>query len=397
MGRRPTFLLGILLLSGVIAQPAAAAVPGPAGTWYTSDLGQVARDPCVAAFGPAGCTRPGGLAASGSDALLVSMGHEVSEFGVSDFAIAQRSTNGGLTFGPGASFTGGMDGTLPSRLPALSQRGADVDVVYWTSQVPRRVTVRHSPDLGETWGGAVRFAAPRDIVSGLAIARGPGGRVAYAVSAYDQVMTEGSAGKAVQVRVSANGGLTFPVRHVFSWTAGMCTAPGTEPSIAITDGGVIVLAWWRTCERLFVTRSADGGATWTAPATLSRGPHTLGTAIAASGSTVVVSYTIGARAYVRRSTDAGRSWSAPVLVGSGVTSIRLGYAAGAWRLLTAGTDRVRYRSSFDARSWGGGETVAQSSGSATYAVGVAVGAEVLAAYAIRRADRTIHLYVARRG
>jgi hypothetical protein len=234
---------------------------------------------------------------------------------------------------------------------------------------------------------------PWGVTSNLAIDRGPNGVVAVAVAGWDEVSHPGP-DTGIVLRVSTDGGVTFPRVHRFGWDGASCWPYGFDPQVAVLRGGVILLAYWRTCTKLVLQRSTDKGRTWSTPWTLSTGRHHLGMAMATNGDTVVLTYTAGGSTLTRRSTDRGKTWSAPVNAGSGATSLRLAYGGGAWRLLAGGTDRVRYRSSANGVAWSAGETVYESIGARTYAIGVAYGTAPQAAFVTRTPDKTWRLYIA---
>ncbi len=397
MARGGLLTVGVAMLAVLLLGVPATATPPPAPAttpWVATDMGTLEREVCVEWFGLARCARSGGLAAQGSTNLVVYVQHLESEFGDPDYAVRQRTINGGGTWSFPNAFVTGMEAPPSTWYPALAQRGSDLAVIFQKPADDRSIQVRTSDDMGASWVLATRSRQPGMVVTNLAIARGPGGRIAYAVAAYDEVPGSGpDAG--VQVRVSTDGGDTFPRTRFFGWDEGYCWATGTDPSIAITQGGVIVVAYWRTCSQLVVRRSTDDGRTWSAPRTLSSGPHVMGMAIAAHRDGVVLAYTADGEVRTRFSGNRGRTWSAPAAAGSSATSLRIVYAGGAWRLLAGGTDRIRYRTSSNGRGWSAGETVAESIGARTYALGVAYGTEPVVAYVIRTPDKTYRLYVAR--
>lgn len=376
--------------------PAAAATPAAGPGWTATWLGNVEREICVEWFGLSDCARSGGLAANGAAGTIVWENHLDSEFGNPDFAVYQRTDDewvSSWTFP--YPFVTGIDAPPATWNPAMSQLGTTLDVVYENVMGTKPIQVRRSSDLGAHWAPATRLRLPWMVTTNLAIDRGPGGVVAVAAAGWDEVSHPGDM-QGIVVHVSTDGGATFPRSHQFGWRGAMCAPYGFDPQVAVTKGGVVVLAYWRTCSKLVVTRSKDAGQTWSAPVTLSTGTHDLGMSMASTGDKVVLAYTAGGSVLTRRSTDRGHTWSAPVTAGSGATSLRLAYAGGAWRLVAGGTDRVRYRSSSNGLGWSEGETVFESLGSRTYATGVAFGTVPQAAFVIRTPDKTWSLYVATR-
>jgi len=396
MSRTRPGLVAAALLSLVVAAPAAAATPdvAPAASWASTWLEDIQPEICVKWFGLSDCARSGGLAALGAEGTIVWEHHLDSEFGNPDFAVYQRTDDEwGSSWTFPYPFATAMDAPPATWDPVMSQVGPTLDVVYQRFGAAKPIHVRTTTDMGEHWAAATRLPAPWGVITNLAIDRGPGGVVAVAVAGWDEVQHPGPL-QGVMVRVSTDGAGSFPRSHVFGWRGAMCAPYGFDPQVAVTQGGVVVLAYWRTCSKLVVTRSTDLGKTWSAPLTLSTGTHALGMAMAASGNQVELAYTAGGEVLTRHSGDRGHTWSAPVNAGSGATSLRLTRAGGAWQLLAGGTDRIRYRSSSNGLGWSAGETVFESLGSRTYATGVAYGTVPQAAFVIRTPDKTWSLYVA---
>lgn len=392
-------LVSAMLLSAIVAVPVGAATPDdtPAVVGWTSTwLGDVQREICVEWFGLSDCARSGGLAADGAEGTIVWVNHVDSEFGDPDFAVYQRTDDAWSTSWTFPyPFVTALDAPPATWDPAMSQQGRTLDVVYQKVGSAKPIHVRRSTDLGATWAPAKRLPPAWGVMTNLAIDRGPGGVVAVAVAGWDEVAHPGPQ-QGIVLRVSTDGGATFPRVREFGWRGAMCAPYGFDPQVAVLRGGVIVLAYWRTCTKLVVQRSSDKGRTWSAPTTLSTGTHELGMALAANGDTAVLAYTAGGATLTRRSTDRGKTWSAPVNAGSGATSLRLTYGGGAWRLVAGGTDRIRYRSSSNGLGWSDGETVFESIGARTYAIGAAYGTTPQAAFVIRTPDKTWSLYVATR-
>jgi hypothetical protein len=222
------------------------------------------------------------------------------------------------------------------------------------------------------------------------------GVYAYLAAGYDEVPS-GRPGSAIRIHVETDGIGFTPVTTTLAWNGLPCFVKGTDPSVAVTGDGVIVVAYWQTCDKLVVRRSKDFGETFSAAQTLSTRSHELGMAIEAEGKVVVIAYAADGKVFTRRSTDNGKTWGAAVQAGSGARSLRLTYQAQKWHLLSAGTTSIRYRSSASAGSWSTGETIDTEPSARTYALGVGVtGGDVVAAYAIRLTAADYGLYSALR-
>lgn len=375
MSRRSAIVLGLVAAATLVVPMGVTATSPAAAAWARTSLGTVATDPCVGTYGFASCERPGGMAVNASFALIAQ---------VDGTTVFQRSTDAGSTWSAAAEIAPGQT----TNGAAVAQAGDRVAVAYFQSSGNAGAKVRQTTDFGQSWGSTKGFAPPRQVWADVATAVSDD-VVVLAASGYDEIPQSRSIA-AVRIKVWPDAGSA----HMATFSAGGgCGVMGSDPSVAITGNGTIVVAYWEKCNKLVWRRSTDDGATWTAPKVLATGSHTLGTALAAHAGTVVVAYTSGGTTYVKRSGDRGKTWSAARKVGTGATSLRLTYAIGLWRLLSAGSDTVRFRSSTNGTSWAAAQIVDTEASSKTFAIGVGAGTEAMAAYVIRH-DTTPKTYEA---
>jgi len=150
--------------------------------------------------------------------------------------------------------------------------------------------------------------------------------------------TTTSSGDAVAFAVSHNGGTTFktrliaPINDIPSPLPGATWRDDSFPALAL-DGSTLHVVWsnWNgTDADVVYMRSANGGATWSAPVTIGGGPgDQFFPWIAARNGTVYASwfnrasgdtYTIAGAA----STDGGATWSAPVTLSTATSNVPAG-------------------------------------------------------------------------
>jgi hypothetical protein len=374
-------LAGIVL--GIVAlAPGAAFAASPAAFDTRVEVDSQDADPCVAQYSLGACDRPGGFAARGQKASLLTFdGGDV---------VRHLSNDGGVTWNGGNK----MGGSVVS-LPVLAQDGVEVAFAYRDEG--------QASDIRTGWGFGVQdidtpsfgFASPRQVTTQLA-ADVERGQFFWVAAGYDEV-SAGRKTNAIRVHHRTDGIGNVPVTRTIAWNGVGCLPKGTDPVIAAMENGSAVLAYWQSCTKLVVRRFLPASNSFSKPVTLSTGMHVTGMAIEAQGKTVVLAYTAGDKTLVRRSTDGGKTWSAAKQVGSGARSLRLTFAGDAWHLLAGGETSIRYRRSSTGASWSAGTTVDSLQGARTYALGVAVGGgKVLAAYAIREAQSDYGIYVSAR-
>ena len=223
----------------------------------------------------------------------------------------------------------------------LAARGKDVYLAYNAAQ---KIFASVSHDGGATWATRLIFDGSNHfgwaLPAGGAVA--PNGRVYFGWTGFTQ---NGGAKGPVNVFVSrsADGGNTWKASLLdISEAPPRCASCGWAywgPSTTVAaDGSSRVFALWNanhskyTPNRVFFSRSTDGGATWSAPADVSKAPggsNNLFPAIVARGDGDVRIGWMDDRngrddgmdgpdarwnTYVRTSNSAGASWSAEVQV-----------------------------------------------------------------------------------
>ena len=368
MTRKLSFAMTLAAGAALLVPAASFAASPAAPAWNLHSLGTVDPDPCVGTYGIANCERGGGIAMEAAEGILVYVD--------GDTVVWRLTINGGSNWFGQSELRAGRT----TRVPSLASSGGDVSVAYH-DQGNNKVEFIHTFDFG-TWSTPKGFTAPRQVTTDTAITVGT--RTAVAAAGYDEV-SQSRPGAAVRVKVFPASGT--PKTTTFAWSGTGCGFAGTDPSLAQTPSGTLVLAYWQTCNKLVARRSTDGGASWSAAQTLSTGSHKLGTAMAAHGKTVVIAYTAGGRTLIRKSADAGKTWGAPVQAGSGATSLRLTYDGSRFNLLSGGTVSVIYRSSTNGTTWSAGDTVDTEAGSRTYALGVTYDGAPVAAWVMRGTDK----------
>ena len=227
--------------------------------------------------------------------------------GTYDRAQASSSSDGGVTW------------TSPANLSDTGAGAAGVQVVSTGTAIVAtwsrydgsysRIQSAQSTDAGATWSSAIDVSLT-------------GG------DAYEpQLVTDGSlvtatwyrfdgANDRIQVATSADGGASWTTPLTLS-AAGQ--SAGGPPELA-TDGSTITAAWYRSDGaryRVEVSSSTDGGATWTTPQILSAaGENASGPQVVTDGNTITATWyrSDGStrRVQASSSTDGGTTWSSPV-------------------------------------------------------------------------------------
>lgn len=369
-------------LSATILAPAASFAAGPAAFATRVEVDSQEADPCVAQYSLGVCDRPGGFAARGLKASMLTFdGGDV---------VRHLSNDGGVTWNGGNK----MGGSVVS-MPVLAQDGPYVAYGYRDEGQAQDIRIDMGFGVQDIDTPFFGFASPRQVTTQLA-ADVEKGHFFWAAAGYDEVAA-GRKTNAIRVHKRTDGIGDVPLTRTISWDGQGCLPKGTDPVIAAMEGGSAVLAYWQTCNKLVVRRFLPASNSFSKPVTLSTATHVAGMAIEAHGKTVVLAYTAGGKTLVRRSTDGGKTWSAAREAGSGARSLRLVFANNEWHLLAGGETSVRYRKSTTGATWSAGTTVDSLQDARTYALGVAYGGgKVRAAYAIREAQTDYGIYVSAR-
>lgn len=186
-----------------------------------------------------------------------------------------------------------------------------------------RIQYAVSPDAGATWGAAVDLTA-----AGLAAAQP---QLAMSSDGSVQAATwwrSNGAHQIIQVRASGDSGATWSSSVDLSATG----SDATEPQVAVSSDGSRQTVVWRRgvfgFQRVQVSTSADGGATWSSASDLSVVGNALPPAIAISADglrqAVTWSHSSGSDYTVQMSTssDGGATWSSPVVLSAVGASAR---------------------------------------------------------------------------
>lgn len=231
-----------------------------------------------------------------------------------------RSADGGLTWGASVRLDTPSVPLLPQYAPVVAADGSRA-VCAWTRfsestrTAPPSVLVARSADDGATWSAPARV---NDVMAPVTAAGGPGNGLVAAstgefVCAYHDSRTYDST---VYVSRSADGGAT--------WSAGDGRLSDDDeeralqhgPILQVDEVGAVVATWVddRTgTESTYVARSLDGAATWSE----SRRVHELQATrlsrgvVAASGALLLLWVSTYGDEDLRlsRSVDLGRTWS----------------------------------------------------------------------------------------
>jgi hypothetical protein len=260
--------------------------------------------------------------------------------GIDDDILFARSTDGGATWTPHTALnTNAGSDSGGDYSPRIATDGAGTWVAVWytsnslggTIGTDWDILVARSTDGGETWSSPAVLNSTAGSDSGAdwfpeLAADGAGGWLVVWGSNDSQGGTIGTDWDVLAAR-SADGGETWSPPAVLNSNAASDSGGDVAPK-AVSDGAGSWLTVWESRDPLgdtigtdsdvLIARSTDGGATWTAPATLNADAATdlafdhdtlPALAIDAAGSCVVV---WGSRGYIlaAHSTDGGATWAA---------------------------------------------------------------------------------------
>jgi hypothetical protein len=212
------------------------------------------------------------LVSLGGGRLLAAFREGAGHLGPQGRISVAGSEDGGRTWGPSRV---AVDGSFDDRDPKLAVLAdgtvlLSYFVIDWSSE-PRHTThgtfVRRSEDGGVTWGepapagmGLSGGGIDAWHASHGAVAELPGGELLYPVYGHraDEKWWRAS------VLRSTDGGRTWPV----SAEVTIAAAEGInfqEPTLTVLAGGEVVSLIRTDVERAYLSRSADGGRTWSEP------------------------------------------------------------------------------------------------------------------------------------
>jgi Neuraminidase (sialidase) len=192
--------------------------------------------------------------------------------------------------------------------------------------------------ISKTTDGGLTWSAPQRVSNTFTNDQGSTVVVSTAGTVYVTFETFNGSTDAVAFAVSTDGGATFttkliaPVSDIPSPLPGATFRDDSFPALAL-DGSTLHVAWsnWNgTDADVVYMRSTDGGATWSGPVTIGGGAgDQFFPWIAARNGTVYASwfdrasgdtYTIAGAA----STSGGASWSAPVTLSTTASNVQAG-------------------------------------------------------------------------
>ncbi|MCI0341279.1 MAG: IPT/TIG domain-containing protein, partial [Planctomycetales bacterium] len=206
-----------------------------------------------------------------------------------------RSLDGGQTWSTNPVNLSGTSGA--SRAPRVAARGSTVFVVWHeTVSSVEHVYAASSTDSGATWSSAASLVSNGTVLPRPDVAMDSGGAVAVAY------LAAGGSGPPPGYRALRH------VRVVVGTAGGSFSTPRTvwigneeadTPAIAADGSGNLLVAWasatvhptsggWLFADKILAARSADGGATFSAPTDLAAGSgaaYVTSPAVALSGTT----------------------------------------------------------------------------------------------------------------
>jgi hypothetical protein len=263
--------------------------------------------------GGTGWAYGGGMAASSA-----TVAHAVYErYQLGHWTIMyRRTTNSGSSWGGAVRLS--RNGANATGMPVIDAAGTGVNAAWVEGDsliagLDAIVVTRRSTDSGATFGGQVQVSPTNESAGPPSIARS-GARVVVA-------WTDQLTGR-IYLRRSADGGATWASRQLVATTTNRpyggsaATLKEGYPAVAIS-GAVVHVAYFAASRTLRLRSSTDGAATLKAPVTLATNASSgFAPSVAASGSTVVAGYAASTSSdvwtVVRRSTDKGVHWSSVI-------------------------------------------------------------------------------------
>lgn len=250
-----------------------------------------------------------GVYAYGSQLGVAANGTITATWRGDSMAQAATSTNAGLTWSAPVDLSAAGQNANTPRIVVASD---GTIAVTWELDdgLNRVVQATTSTNGGVTWSAPVTLSDPSDDADTNAVGVADSG-VLFAVWAFNGVPS-----RTIQVSRSLDDGATWSLPYDLSASGGSAYNPRLETS----PDGTITATWQRyglPDSIVQTSRSADGGATWSAPVDLSavgEGSYDAQVAVADDG-TIAVTWVRGdgAERIVQASTslNGGATWSAP--------------------------------------------------------------------------------------
>ena len=283
----------------------------------TGTLGATWREPVpLVTDAPA---TPTGLVTLGASTAVVAFYTYAKELGGPNGIWVNTSVDAGATWGSPVSVAQG-DGVCCAAIAGFGRR---VDVI-WANSSPSNLDAtqlyyKRSVDRGRSFGPRTTVVQTGwAAISRFSVARGPNGLVAVQWEELEECVNSRCDDRITyRVRASSDGGSSFGETHTLATALGDRSSMGS--SLATGDG-VIYVVYMRSERELCLKRSLDGGATWSSPVTISVAARfdsfDRALALTATGSQAAVAYVEWQSPRVRalllkHSANGGRTWSSP--------------------------------------------------------------------------------------
>jgi len=260
----------------------------------------------------------------------------LTAWGGSGAIVVARSTDSGRSW-TAPVVAASMAATAKTNVrPRLATDGSGAWVVTWQAKQGAAsgddwdVYVARSTDAGTTWSAPVALDPPTDILQDLSPDIATDGSGTWVVA-----WNKGSFGDPVDADIyiarSVDGGASWSASAALDVGAGTDIAEDISPTLA-TDGTTWLAAWETSSPAdrdITISRSIDGGVTWTPPVPLNSDAATdtrfdSDVRLATDGlGTWVAVWSAGVSflpIQVARSTDAGATWTAPAALDPAATA-----------------------------------------------------------------------------
>lgn len=275
----------------------------------------------------------------------------------------RRSGDGGQTWAAAVRLSNAA--SEDSHSVAIASYGSQLDVVWLDLTEPdwghHVVKYRRSLDQGMTWQGTLALGGSECCATTPNIAHDSTGRVI--------VTWTNESWKNVNVQISGDGGVHWGAVKTLGTTSYETSVGRWNAFPAVAAGtGVIYVTWLGAATVLYAQKSTDGGATWSAKATLTSAAAGNPPSIAATGSTAIVTYAESSPSLIwvssRRTTNKGGTWASRVALtsttsGNPAFNPVIRFTGGRWRVALERcgdatlclTSAAWYRDSSDGVSW----------------------------------------------